>query len=384
MSVEGLSADAAFRESVALALKELPADASGAAVWTALGSFGVLRELYARTDGAPAAYDPGRLAVLLAALDEGVSFGAALHVCVGSAAAVPLLAAATAAEAPQAGNTHQGRVVRDALDGRTGVALAATEDGVGSDLAALTTTVDLEGPGGTIVLDGTKRWVTGAGAGHLLVLARHRPGRHFTSFTWALVPADAEGVKISPEDSVIHPGADIGRVSFDGVRLPREAVVGRAGLGLALFARHMAGERLAGALWAVALCRRVLADTEQRLSVRESDGRPLLHRDNVRQRLAGALVRAQQLRALCERLAPRVAATYDTSAAAVLKAAAGDTVEAVLADCLRLRGADGFTTGGLQELRSQAAVFAVGGGTTDVVLSAVADQARHHIGDLVW
>jgi len=370
-----LSGDQGLRDVVRRAVGEVPPGTPSTEVWAALGRAGVLRRLY---DIAPGP-DRNVLAVLLDVLVESVPFGAVLGVCVQSAAAVPLLATAVAGT----GDRHAADILTGAVDGRLTLALAATEDSSGSDLTGLATTVDLGGD--ELVLDGTKRWVTGGvGSAHLLVLARHRPGRHFTNFTWVLVPADAPGVHIRHEDTEMFAGAGIAHVTFTRVRLPGHALVGRPGRGLALFARHMAGERLAGALWAVALCRRVLADTERWLSQRASGDGTVLDRADVRHRLASAVVRVHGLRALCERLGPRVTDWHDTAAAALLKACVADTVEDVLGSCARLRGASGFGAGGLQEIRAQAAVFGVGGGVTDLVLGSVADHVHDHLQDLAW
>ncbi|MGW1196723.1 acyl-CoA dehydrogenase family protein [Streptomyces sp. NPDC002536] len=372
-------ADPEWRTAVDRATAALPPGVSGAGAWAALGGEGLLAPLYRDRDGSRELV-PGRLAHLLAALDASAGPAPTLSTCVQAAAAWPLLAAGAAA-APAGGVLA---TARDAvLAGRAGLALAATEAGSGSDLAGLETTLDLgaDGP----VLTGVKRWITnGTAAEHLLVLARHRPGRHFTCFTWVLVPAAAPGVELRPEDTNLFPGAGIARAAFTSVRLTEEHLVGRPGRGLALFARHMAGERLAGALWAVALCRRVLAGTQELLATREADGRPLWHRDGIRQRVAGCLVRVRQLHALCRELAPAVAERHDATAAALLKASAAETVDHVLTECSRLHGAEGFTHGGVQQLRAQAAVFGVGGGTTDVVLGTVADNSAVVLADLAW
>jgi len=206
------------------------------------------------------------------------------------------------------------------------------------------------------------------------VLARHRPGRHFTNFTWVLVPLDAPGVRIRAADTAMFAGSGVGHVDFSSVRLGRGALVGRPGRALAVFAKHMAVERLGSAAWAIELCRKAIADTARDLELRTVGDEPLRHAPLVRHRLAECAVRVSGLHALWTTSCRRIAADRDTVAAAVLKAASGAVVDRVLAECAQLRGADGFLAGGLQELRAEAAVFGIGGGTTDVVLGNVADR----------
>ncbi|NBH07256.1 acyl-CoA dehydrogenase [Amycolatopsis sp. SID8362] len=345
-------------------------DAGGAQVWQRLGAAGVLRAQYRERTPTGLVADPGRLAATLRAVDARGDNGITLSVLVQSASALPILAAGTGPEFDQV------------ADGDGEVALAATDAGAaGSDLTGLGTTVDIDGD--SVRLDGGKRWVTTATrAAYFLVLARHRPGRHFTAFTWVLVPADAAGVRVTPATTTLLPGAGIGHVEFSGVRLPASAVLGRQGRGLALFARHMGTERLAGAQWAAALTSRVLAETREALLRREIDGRALWDHESVRQEFAACLVRVRALRALHESLGERVVAEHDATSAAILKASIGLTADEVLSRCARWRGADGFADDGLQLVRAEAAVFGIGGGVTELMLGAIADAAGPLLEDL--
>ncbi|MEU1662146.1 acyl-CoA dehydrogenase [Streptomyces sparsogenes] len=358
---------AGFAQRVGHALEALPEGADAAQVWRALGAHGVQEELYAT--GAPTGPvpDPGRLAALLTAVDARGDNGVTLSVLVQTASALPLLATGTAAPALAA--------YRQAVAGAASVALAATDaQAPGSDLTALGTEYTVEG--GELVLRGGKRWVTGAcAADHLLVLARHRPGRHFTNFTWVLVPADAPGVSVRPADSELLTASGTGHIDLDAVRLPTDHLVGRPGRAMASFARHMATERLAGAQWAVALTRRVLIETRRRLTGRSVDGQPLWHHPAVRQDFASCLVRVAQLRALLDTLTPRIAGERDLAAAGLLKAAVGQTVDAVLSRCAQLQGADGLARRGAAHVRAEAAVFGLGGGATELMLAQLADRA---------
>lgn len=368
-----------FRERVRGALAGLPATAPLRTVWQALGRAGATAALYegpgpatGTAAGAPGrgtgpSVDPGRLGELLTAVDARGDNGVTLGVLVQVASALPL--AGSVPDGPAAD------AYRNAVAGSSVLALAATDAAAaGSDLAGLGTRITTSG--GKLVLDGGKRWITGACvADHLLVLARHRPGRHFTSFAWVLVPADAPGVTVRPAGTDLLTGSATGHIAFDGVRLGTDHLAGRPGRGMASFARHMATERLAGAQWAVALVGRVLEDTRHRLANRTVDDRPLWHNDAVRRDFATCLVQLAQLRALCGSLARQITEHQDLAAAALLKSAVGLTVDPVLARCAQLQGADGLEAGGAQSIRAEAAVFGIGGGATELMLGSVADSA---------
>lgn len=330
------------------------------AAWAALGASGAIAAVY--RDGQPArGVDPVRLRALFERLDASHDTGAVLSACVQLATALPLL----------------GEYARDSdayaatLAGAGITALAATDVGVGSDLSALDTTFRAEGD--NIVVTGAKRWITNATAADwFLVLGRRREGSHFTNFSWALVPADARGVTVKPADTALFAGAAVGHLHFDAVTLPAGAVLGGAGRGLPLFARHIAVERLAGGLWAAAMCRRVLADTQVWLAARGD----LWQKPTIRDAFARALVQARQLDALVDAVAPDVAVHHDTALAALVKAAAGLAVDQVVGACAHLQGARGFESDGLQHLRAEAAIFGIAGGATEIVLAGVADHAE--------
>lgn len=348
------------------ALDALPATADGQEVWAALGSAGLIAHCY--RDGTVAAgVDPWRLGRVLAAVDARFSIAATLSASVQLATALPVLAAGTGPKAE--------RALARAVTGEAVIALAATDVTAGTDLTALRT--EVRTTDGRLEVHGRKTWISNTTtAQQFLVLARHRAGRHFTHFTWVLVPADAPGVTVRPADSALFARSGVGHVEFDHVLLERDHILGRTGMGLPGFARHIGTERLAGALWGVALCRRVLDSTHRHLVGRQHGDGTLWDLDSVRQRFAACLVRTRELHALARQLGEAVAYGRDATAAATLKAAAGDTVGHVLGECAHLWGAAGFASGGMQEIRAQAALFGIGGGATEVVLSTVADNAE--------
>lgn len=353
-------------------LDALPGGASGAEVWAALGAAGGITRAY-RDGSVRAGVDLDGLGDVLSAVDARFSIAATLSASVQLATALPLLASD--------GGPVAEKALAGSLSGRATVALAATDVTAGTDLTGLRTEAEVTGD--AVRVTGEKQWIANSTtATHFLVLARHRPGPHFTHFTWVLVPADTPGVTVRPAPSALFADSGVGHVAFDEVRLGRDHVVGRVGLGLPLFARHIATERLAGALWGVALCRRVLAGTQRRLSGRAHGSATLWDLGHVRQCVARCLVRVQELQALTDRMGPDVASRYDTTAAATLKAAAGSTVTEVLAECTQLWGSAGFESGGIQEVRAQAALFGIGGGATEVVLDSVADGAERLLGAL--
>lgn len=371
-----------FPEQIERALKGVAVTAPASQVWQAFGAHGVTSGLYRHTGPLGPRADPLRLAALLRAVDARGDNGVTLSVLVQIASAVPVLGSGASAGSPAADRSGPALAYERALAGTQMVALAATDTAAaGSDLSGLGTEVHFDGD--ELVVHGGKRWITNACvADQFLVLARHRPGRHFTSFTWVLVPASAPGVTVRAAESDLLTGAATGHIEFDSVRLPSSHLVGKKGRGMAVFARHMGTERLAGAHWAVALTSRVLADTRARLAQRTIAGVSLWHNAAVRQDFGSCLVRVAQLRALCDALGDRVIEKQDLSAGAVLKSAVGLTVDPVLARCAQLQGADGLARSGAQRVRAEASVFGIGGGVTELMLDDLAGGADALLAEL--
>jgi acyl-CoA dehydrogenase len=364
-----------FAARVSAALGSIPdASATGAdsrAMWAVLGDAGVLDALYAGSPGdrsASHAPRPDHLAELLTVLDARLPVGVVLAACVQVATALPILR-------EHAGSGPAAAAYESALRGESVLALAATDTrGAGSDLMRLGTTARLADD--HLVLDGEKRWITNAcNADYALVLARHRPQRHFTSFLWILVPTNAPGVHSSPVGGPLLAGSQTGLLRFREVVLGRDHVLGSPGRGLATFARHVVTERLAGGLWAGAMCRRILADTRRQLTARPLGDAPMWDNPAIRQRFARCLVDAWRIDAACDAYRAAHGGPDAFVSSMLLKTAVAESLDAVLTECAQLIGADAFAANGLAQLRAQAGMFGIAGGAAGAMLAGIADHA---------
>lgn len=161
-------------------------------------------------------------------------------------------------------------------------AVAFSEPGAGSDLAAMATTIVRDGD--SVVVTGQKVWVTGAAYADLLVVF----GRYGDGAAIAVVPADAPGVRI---DRVPDPmgcrAAGHADVRLDAVRLPAGALLGGAGLPVTLLATAALGYgRLSVAWGCVGILRACLRATTAHATTREQFGVPLAEHQLVARHLA--------------------------------------------------------------------------------------------------
>jgi len=198
-------------------------------------------------------------------------------------------------------------------------------------------------PGGYRI-SGEKTLVANAPAADLfIVLARlaGQPGP--MGLTAFLVPAGSDGLSVCSTAVSGLPGAPIGAVTLDRCFVPADAVLGRPGAGLRVFATAMQWERsclLAGFLGAaerdLAVCRDFLAS-------RHDGGGPLLRHQALSHRLARMKVSLDAARLLLYRAAWLIDQGHDDHAAAAMaKVAVSEAVVGAAQDSFRVMAGTGW------------------------------------------
>ncbi|MFD6797859.1 acyl-CoA dehydrogenase family protein [Streptomyces cyaneofuscatus] len=182
-------------------------------------------------------------------------------------------------------------------DGTLTAGFAATEDGAGSALGEVATTVEDSGNG--LLVTGRKRWVTfGGSADVLLVLGRHADG-----LTTILVETDRPGVhRESVTGQLGMRAAEIAHVTLDGVRVPADHRIAPPGTGLS----HVAATALDHGRYTVAwgcvgMAEACVADAAAHAATRLQGGVPLGRHQSVGALLARSAVRAAAARELAAR-----------------------------------------------------------------------------------
>lgn len=177
-----------------------------------------------------------------------------------------------------------------------------TEPDAGSDAAAIRTSARRDGD--EYVLDGTKQFISGAGATQAyLVMARTgvEGARGITAF---LVPADSEGLSFGANERKMGWNAQPTRqVVLDGVRVPATYRLGEEGQGFSIAMRGLNGGRLniaacslGGASWAVERARAHMRE-------RTAFGGPLSAQQALQFKLADMETSLEASRCLLDRAA---------------------------------------------------------------------------------
>jgi hypothetical protein len=136
---------------------------------------------------------------------------------------------------------------------------ALTEEGAGSDVAAIATTAKRDGS--DWVLNGSKTWITNGGIADLaLVFARTGPGKGRHGLTCLAVELPCDGWSAPPLDvnPLGHRASNHARPQFKDLRVPDSRRLGEVGAGYAIAMTALDHGRLGVAAGAVGVARACL------------------------------------------------------------------------------------------------------------------------------
>lgn len=198
------------------------------------------------------------------------------------------------------------------IDGRSQLTLAWAEEQARFDLHDLTTTARAEGDG--FVLNGQKSMVTNAEtATHIIVSARTGGGQiDEDGISLFIIDADAEGVTRSNFPTV--DGLRASEISFTGVRVTGDALLGEAGNGFSALRGAANDGVLALCAEAVGAMGILYKDTVAYTQEREQFDHPLADFQVVQHRLVEMFMEYEQCKSMLFR-ATMEAAQGDTPAA---------------------------------------------------------------------
>src|SRR5438552_1895537 len=175
------------------------------------------------------------------------------------------------------------------ISGESVCALAITEPGTGSDMAALATRAERRGD--HYVLTGRKIFITNGVHGDLyFVAARTGPAtaeRRHDGLSMFLVERGLPGFEVSRTlDKMGMRASDPAELAFDGYAVPAESLLGVEGRGFQQLAAGLQRERTMAAVLALSGAAQALEDTIAYLRERQAFGEPLAARQVLRHRAA--------------------------------------------------------------------------------------------------
>ena len=256
-------------------------------------------------------------------------------------------------------------------------AIAVTEPGGGSDVAAIRTRAVRDG--GEYVLDGAKMFITnGATADLYFVAARVETGdaeRRHRGISMFLVERERPGVTVSRTlDKMGMRASDTAELVFQDVRVPAENLLGREGVGFYEVMRVFQRERLVAGLHAIGMSERALADTIQYVRDRHAFGGPLADKQVVRHKLADVATLVEAARALTYAACLKYQAGGDVVRdVSMVKLFTGEMVNRVAYECVQLHGGYGYMREfPVERFARDARLLSIGGGTSEIMKDIIA------------
>lgn len=209
-----------------------------------------------------------------------VSYALALEALASASAVVAVIAAinnSLVAEPIAAFGTDAQREtwLRRLASGEAIGAFALSEEHAGSDAANQQTVARLSERG--YVIDGRKVWVANAEAAELLIVfAATQPGIRGRGVSAFLVPIDTPGItRVAAEDSLGVRGLGCIDLTFTGVEVEAEAMLGNPGEGFRVAMWALDGGRVAIAAQALGLGAAALREALHHAKTREAFGQPI-------------------------------------------------------------------------------------------------------------
>jgi 3-sulfinopropanoyl-CoA desulfinase len=255
-------------------------------------------------------------------------------------------------------------------------AIAITEPEAGSAATDLATRAD-EAPEG-YALHGEKRWITGAGTSRLhLVYCRMSKEPGAEGIGGIFVERDTPGFRVGERDRTMGlRGIPEGRLHLDGCRVPRDNVLVGPPDGFKKLMRAYNGQRLGAATVALGLAQGAYEQALAYATTRHQFGHAIAEFQGIRWKLADMAIQIDAARLLIHRAGVNAGSSFpDALEAAKAKTFAAEMAQEVTSQALQIHGAAGYGRAlPLERMVRDARMFAIGGGTVEMMRNLIADQ----------
>lgn len=186
------------------------------------------------------------------------------------------------------------------LEGRTQSAFAMTEPKVASSDATNIET-SIRSDGDEYVIDGRKWFISGAAAAdvHLVMGVTDPTAAPGARQSVVIIPADAPGVRLIRPLSFLgfkEPGAPAWEVAYEGVRVPKEYLLGAPGDGFRLGQVRLGPARVHHCMRAIGHGETLIELMAMRVQEREAFGQPIAEFDSMQHMIARSRIDLNQAR----------------------------------------------------------------------------------------
>jgi acyl-CoA dehydrogenase len=260
-------------------------------------------------------------------------------------------------------------------------AIAVTEPGGGSDVAAIRTRAVRDGD--HYILNGSKMFITnGASADLYFVAARLESGdggRRHRGISMFVVERESPGFTVSR--TLAKTGmlaSDTAELAFQDVPVPADNLLGAEGAGFYEVMRVFQRERLVAGLHAVSMSQRALEDTIAYVQQRRAFGAALSEKQVIRHKLADLATAIEAARWLtyagCLKYQAGEDAVRDIS---MVKLFTAEMANRVAYDCVQLHGGYGYMREyAIERFARDVRLLTIGGGTSEIMREIIAKEMK--------
>jgi acyl-CoA dehydrogenase len=272
------------------------------------------------------------------------------------------------------------QIVPPVLRGEKIAALAITEPGVCSDVAALRTSARREGD--DFIVNGEKTFITsGMRADHITVAVRTDPAsRGPGGISLLLVDGHTPGLERSELQKTGWWASDTAHLRFTDCRVPATRLLGEEGAGFKAIMRNFNHERLVMAASAVGYAQACTEEAILWARERKTFGKALAEHQVIRHKLVDMVQRVDVARSFVYELAWRLMQRHGDEAALVArtcmaKIVATQAMEFCASQAVQVLGGMGYMRGTKSErLYREVKVMVIGGGSEEVLKDLAARQ----------
>ncbi len=264
-----------------------------------------------------------------------------------------------------------------AVRGESIGALAVSEPGGGSDVAAIKTSARMDGD--DLVISGQKLWITNGCRADFIVLAVRTGPEGHKGISLILFPAKTPGFSVGKKLSKIgNLASDTAELFFDECRVPKRLVLGEMNKGFYYIMQNFQGERLAAALGSLATIDYAIRKALDYGGERQAFGTPIRKYQVWRHRFAEHLTAIEAGRWLVYRALDLVnrgqPAVREVSMA---KLYTSELSQKVIYDCMQIFGGFGYTTDyPIGRMWRDARLSTIGAGTSEIMKEIIAKEEK--------
>lgn len=270
---------------------------------------------------------------------------------------------------------QQKRFLTPVAAGEKTIAICISEPDAGSAATDATTRARIEGD--EVVINGAKRWCSGAGvAEQYLVYVRFSDTLGGRGMGAVVVDKETPGLTFGPQEELMgHRGVGSADMFFDNVRVPVENIIIPEGGFNKLFTAFSI-ERLGNSTMCLAIAQEALDRTAQYVQERKQFGKEIIEFQTIQAALADMVIQVDAARLLIYRAAAGAGSGAPAQMeASIAKCYSNEMVKRVTDLAIQLHGGYGYSEEyEIARMHRDAVGWAIAGGTPTMQRTRIASE----------